>query len=426
MQLLQKGIKIQKYLFSILLIGLILSLERYYFGAIPFTSGYLLPIIFSLVYISLLFLYILVLFLITFQICRVLFKKKSLKNILPYVLKFTVGLTLSIGILVLNLYLLCFHKIEIHNQTNQLAKDITITTSFTSRVNDEISGLIIGEIKSKSSETWDLINLEDIPFITPNQKLTLGYKIGNQQKTETKQTSFLRTNFIINGKSNSNLDIDCNTELNYKEVNKKNTLITTVNLCDNLLKKYTIDIDRFDDSNGAYLIINTSKNYQIKKVERILYWYPSIWSKQDDKLTQYIRLNNLQLQTTENLKVLKPVDAEKEIMVFSTNNNVILYNDPKVNSYDLSYFRDIDKKMITTEIEYELNNDVDIYLNEKNKQFEKDRWLQYSKEYSKGVFLDESNNNFDINIFDIYLKITFEGESGDYVRALHQDIIIGN
>ena len=426
MQLLQKGIKIQKYLLFILLIGLILSLERYYIGAIPFTSGYLMSIIFSLVYTSLLFLYIFVLFLITFQIFRVLLKKKSLKNILLFAIKFTLGLTLSIGILVFNLYLLRFHKIEIHNQTNQLAKDITITTSFNSRVNDEISGMILGKIKSKSSETWDLINLEDLPFIMPNQKLTLRYKIGNQQKTETKQTSLLRTNFIINGKFNSNLNIDCNIGLNYREVNNKNTLITTVNLCDNLLKKYTIDIDRFDDSNGAYLIINTPKNYQIKKVERILYWYPSIWSKEDNKLKQYIRLNNLQFQTTENLKVLKPVDAEKEIMEFSTNNNVILYNDPKVNNYDLSYFRNIDKKTITAEIEYKLNNDVDIYLNEENKQFEKDRWLQYSKEYSKGLFLDESNNNFDINIFDVYLKITFEGKSGDYVRVLHQDIIIGN
>jgi len=428
MQKLERQVIIQNKILFILFIGLVLAAERYYVGIIPFTDGWILPVVFLISIICLIVLQFLTFSLLAFQFSKKVFQKKKIeKSTSKHIKKYVFSVFVSIGVFFFLVWFSLFngyYKVEVINKSTQNAENIAISTSFTS---DQISGLNLGSLTSHTSKTWSLKNLEDFPQ-TFKRKMTLKFKIGNEQKEISQQTSFLRTKFTIDDKHNFTSDLNCeqSIDLNYKAIDGQDRLLTTINLCDKSLEKYTIDIERFDDNNGAYIIINTPRDLRIKKAERILYWYPSIWAKQDDDLIQFIRLDDFLFQTTEQLRILSSSEAQDELLKDGTDNNVIYYSNIKLRDNDMSFFQNIEKKAIKKSIDSELKRPSFNYLNIENKQYEKEKWLKYPEEYTKGMFLDKSNDIFEVNCFDVYVKITFDNEKADYVRVLHQEKNIGN
>jgi len=417
------GIKLQKYLLFLLLIGFALSLERYFIGVIPFTDSYIIPSIIMVYFSCSLILYICVVILILFQTLKKVFFVSDISS-KKFFIKYSIGILIWLCSLPFFFYLLTHHKVEIINNAKENITNIRISTSFTSQIDDKMAGMNLGNIEKNNSKVWELINLEDHPYSMFKREITLKYNISNDQKQLQKRTSLFRTKFIID--NNAKLNINCETQLNYIEINNKPILTTTINLCQSLLKNYTIDIERFDDSNSSFLIINTPKQYKIKKVERIIYWYPSIWSPPEDNLIQYLKLSDLLFQTTENLRILNTRETEDEILSNETYNNVFFYSDIDQKKYDLNFFSNLEKDKILKSIKSKLNTPKESYTNYSNSQNERGKWLNYLEKYSKGDFLNISNEMFSTDYFDIYLKITFEGESADYVRVLHQVRNIGN
>ncbi len=245
---------------------------------------------------------------------------------------------------------------------------------------------------------------------------------------------------------NSSDKIVCTDKVNEISINGKEKLILTINLCEDRLKKYTIETDVLDiGSEDKFIRINTPKEYKIKKVERILYWYPTIWSSEKIKtkysLVQYIQLKDLQHQTTEILDVIKKdtnVDSEIDSHFdqrhltygnhiddnsdedkiyynnhYNTYDNVFLYTTPNINKLNLKRLKQLNKQR--------LKKSLSLLKTE-----EKNEWLKYLSMFRKGIFFDRSNRIFELHYFDIYIKITFQGEKGDYVRVLHQKRQIGN
>lgn len=421
MKILERGTKLQRKLFLIIFIGLLLTLERYYIGIIPFIDKWFLPISFVILVICLFFLYIIIFISMLIQ----LFKKFVLNKrffekttINKYFGKYALGLLGTIvgtfflfWLFILNPY----YKVEIVNKSNLDIEGAYISTSFS----NELPAPNFGLIKSGNSETLRFKNIEEFPN-TFYRKISLTYYMDDVPYEINKKTSFLRTKFIIDGKHYYKSDLNCEHSFDIKEINGKNIWIEKFNFCDKLLKNYTINIvDAIQDGATTHLLINTPKKYRIKKAQRILYWYPSIWSKMEDDLIQYIRFDDFLFQTTENLRVLSPSEAQKETLEGRTYNNVIQYSNIDYNNYDLSFFKNIDEKRFRKSLESHL-------LNYANKEDEINKWLQYSKKYSKGAFLDKSNEFFSLDCYDVYIKITFDSETGDFIRVLHDEIQIGN
>lgn len=403
-----------------MLLLIILSMELYFVGILPFPGGNVLFALFVLLFILLFLLYIFLLFV---ALPWAFFNKKKIKlALLPRLY----GLRIVFGMLA---WLVCmivvvfqpYHRIMVVNKTNGFIDNITFKTSFTSNA-EMLWHPILGVNKST---VFDLKNLENESPITLYRKIVINYTVDNKHKSVSKKSSFLRTKVVIRDHSKSNpKNISCKNSMSYKKINDKLVLVVNLNLCSKLLETYTINLIDFETSSDSYLIVNTPYDYKIKKAERVLYWYPSIWSKADSHLLQYTKLRDLQYQTSEDLIILSTEGAEKLQLGSNTYGNVIQY----INHYNIDYELDIFKNITKNELNKNLKTELNRAKQGENPltDVEKQEWMRYLNQYSKGDFLVDNRELFRVDCHDVYLKITFQGENGDYVRVLHKEIHIGN
>lgn len=235
-------------------------------------------------------------------------------------------------------------------------------------------------------------------------------------------TVFLLITFILGDTPETTDSADTYREWQYNELDGGGAMGDEINLTDATLSKDTIEIYEPDIAT-THLQIITPDKYQIKKAERILYWYPCVWSNIEDELLQFITVQDLLFPTTEKLQILSPTEAEEKTFESGTYNNIIAFNHPIENDYDLSFFRSISTAQLKQGVIKTLEQQG---INDKR---EKSKWMSYLELYKKGEFDPNSMRGgemFDVSYMDVYIRITLEGKKGDIVRVLHWKHIIGN
>ena len=156
----------------------------------------------------------------------------------------------------------------------------------------------------------------------------------------------------------------------------------------------------------------------------MLHWYPSVWSDMDDDLLQYTKLTGMRYETTDEMKVLS-VDEERFVTSPDVMyGNVIGYVSPNRADYDLSVYGDVSKDEVVEQLMVELKKPKSGYQSLTDAEI--GQWMGYMDEYAMGKFLNDEGSRFSVDYFDIYLRVTFEGDDGDFVKVLHSWVHVGN
>ncbi len=412
-------LKIHKYLLGALLVLIILSLEVLFVDILPLIDGRILFIMYLV--LSLLF----VLFYIILLLVGLPWALFNRKRVAAAGLPHRYGLQFVGGVLA---WLLClvtlafqpYHSVEVVNETDDAIDNLRLDASFRKGASEKL----VGSVGANKSASFIIKSLEDFEGLTLDRKLFVKFLQGGKEKWRSKKSSFLKTTMIIGDFSPSNpLEMNCDENVFYHFTDKGYEMTVDMNLCRELMEEDTTAISYLSNSPISYIVLKTPFLSRIKKVERVLDWYPSIWSELSADLLQFTKLDGLKYQTVDELKVLS-FDEERDLEVGEyTFGNVIAYENPYRADYDLSCFKNISKEDVMKHLVAELNN-PDSYRETSADQ--KQQWIDYLDDYSEGDFLDDDKGLFRVDYFDIYLRVTFEGDDADFVKVLHNWVHVGN
>ena len=276
-----KGLfKTHRFLLGVLLLLMILSVEVYFIDILPFLTGDRLLLAFLV--LSLLFILFYVILLLVGLPWTLFNKRKVTEAGLPrrYGLRFAGGLLawlLSLTIIAFQ----PFHKVEVVNITDGAIDNIVCDATFEKSATKKP----FKSLDKNKSKSFTLRSLGGIGNLIYDNKVSIEFLQGNKQKWISKRSSFLRTRVVIRDYTTSNpKTMDCEqTMLDYLFDFEYNMTLN-VNLCNELMQQDTIALSYISNSPVGYIVLNTPYENRIKKVERVLHWYPAVWSKMDDSL----------------------------------------------------------------------------------------------------------------------------------------------
>ena len=412
--------KVHRFLLCALLLLIILMLEVYFIDILPFIGGNVLLVVFLV--LSVFFLLFYLILLLVGLPCALFNKTKVATAELPkqYGLRFVGGVVawlFSLAIIVFQ----PFHKVEVVNKTSGAIDNVVCNASFeNSAVKKPLESL--GVNKTKNFTLRGLGGLIDIVY---GNKVSVIFLQADKQKWMSRRSSFLRTKVVIRDYTASNpKEMDCEETMLDYFFDFQYDMTMNVNLCNELMDKDTIALSYISNSPVGYIVLNTPYENRIKKVERVLHWYPSVWSGMGDNLMQYTKLTGLKYETTEEIKLLTLEEERKVTSKDITYGNVIGYKGPYRSDYDLSIFEDVSGNDVMKHLRAELNKPKRGYEPLTNAEI--DKWMGFLDEYDKGSFLNDGREHFRVHTHDIYLRVTFEGDDGDFVKVLHNWVQVGN
>lgn len=417
-----KGLfKTHRLLLGALLLLVILSLEVYCIDLVPFINGDRLLVAFLA--LSLLFiLYYLVLLLVGLP--WALFNKRKVAAAgLPrkYGLRIVGGLLAWLFSVVIIVFQ-PFYKVEVVNKTGDAIGNVVCSASCGSGVaNEPLESLSIN--KSKSFTVRGLGWLGDFVY---DGKAIVEFLQNGKQKWVSKKSSFLRTKVVVNDYSASNPKVmDCEQTIYEYSFFSQHGMTMSVNVCSELMEMDTIALSYISNSSIGYIVVNTPYENRIKKVERVLHWYPAVWSSMDHSLMQFTKLTGLMYATTDEMKVLSLEEEREVVSPDITYGNVIRYVCPYRADYDLSILGAISKDEAMEHLRVELNRPRRGYDPLTDAAIQ--QWMCYLDEYAEGDFLNNESEHFRVDYYDIYLRVTFEGDDDqDFVKVLHNWVHVGN
>ncbi|NLZ95018.1 MAG: hypothetical protein GX921_04230 [Bacteroidales bacterium] len=411
--------KTHRFLLGALFLLIILSVEVYFIDIVPFVNGERLLVAFLA--LSLLFLLFYLILLLVGLPWAFFNKMKVSAAGLPerYGFRFVGGLFAWLSVLTMVVFQ-PFYRVEVLNKTGGDIGNVMCSASFGNGVAKKpLESLGIN--KSKSFTVRGLGALGNFAF---DDKAVVKFLQNDKLKWVSGKSSFLRTKVVIRDYSVSNPKaMDCEEDV-YDFHSGGGGMTMGINLCSEWMEMDTIALSYVSNSSIEYIVVNTPYENRIKRVERVLHWYPSVWSKMDDDLLQYTKLTNLKYVTTDEMKVL---NLEEERYVISPDviyGNVIRYVNPNRADYDLSVFKAISKDEVVEHLRTQLNKSKKGYDPLTNAEIE--QWMGYLDGYDKGSFLNDDWHHFRVHYYDIYLRVTFEGDDGDFVKVLHNWVHVGN
>jgi hypothetical protein len=246
--------------------------------------------------------------------------------------------------------------------------------------------------------------------------------------------------------------INCNEEsffiaIHYDGAGEtKGDRLIIFNICDSLLKSDTIEMSFFKyahhDIENSFLSFNLPNGCKITGIERVTNYYATIWSD-TQQVYQYLKLNKINYSAKRDLPFFNKQTLKRQIFedapdanhdeieeietdyrVFLQTENVIYYPEVTTNDFIRNKFSSIKREDLSKNIKYELRDPNNI-MEQANSKYEKDVWQSYVNKYKIGDF---SNRNvvFDVNYFDVFIKLKINLNGENLERILKYDIHVGN
>lgn len=410
--------KAHKFLMGVLLLLVILSVEVYFVDIVPFINGEWLLV--GYLALSLLFLLFYVGLLVVGLPWALLNRRKVAAAGLPkgYGLWFVWGLFTWLSVLLLVAFQ-PFYKVVVVNDTEGDIGNVVCSASFGSGV----ARVPLETMGRHQLKVFAVKGLGAFGNFILDDKAVVKFLQHGKQKWVSSESMFLRTEVVVRDYSASNPKaMDCGQDV--YDYYSGAGMTMGINLCSEWMEMDTIALSYISNSPVGYVVVNTPYENRIKRVERVLHWYPSVWSDMDDDLLQYTKLTGMRYETTDEMKVLS-VDEERFVTSPDVMyGNVIGYVSPNRADYDLSVYGDVSKDEVVEQLMVELKKPKSGY--QPLTDAEIGQWMGYMDEYAMGKFLNDEGSRFSVDYFDIYLRVTFEGDDGDFVKVLHSWVHVGN
>lgn len=320
--------KAHKFLMGVLLLLVILSVEVYFIDIVPFIDGNWLLV--GYLALSLLFLLFYVGLLVVGLPWALLNRRKVAAAGLPkgYGLWFVWGLFTWLSVLLLVAFQ-PFYKVVVVNDTEGDIGNVVCSASFGSGV----ARVPLETMGRHQLKVFAVKGLGAFGNFILDDKAVVKFLQHGKQKWVSSESMFLRTEVVVRDYSASNPKaMDCGQDV--YDYYSGAGMTMGINLCSEWMEMDTIALSYISNSPVGYVVVNTPYENRIKRVERVLHWYPSVWSDMDDDLLQYTKLTGMRYETTDEMKVLS-VDEERFVTSPDVMyGNVIGYVSPNRADYE--------------------------------------------------------------------------------------------
>lgn len=196
--------------------------------------------------------------------------------------------------------------------------------------------------------------------------------------------------------------------------------VTIINLMGVFSEVDTFDVHEVigvNYANSDTLKIKFLTGYDIVSAEKVTCYYPTIWSGSNDNVMQFIYFFNL---------------CYKDTLPLNIQSGVIVYPLKRKGSESgfLQYFGSITQSQLLASIDRvpEEHNRKNTSLNYKSNSWKSDAevWKRIAGSYTPGELIDEDNEPFDVDPYEIRLMVTFRKGDSLFAKMFCDEAVIGN